>query len=114
MRVAILAVGNSRAVDRAISTPPPSNGCAIQLYLRSRHEIASGVSGVRIFSSEAEGKSLDALLLCRRVMVDPDLNTELPHLKGADFLSSSFVLAVQRVGPSDENAEAGGSICDHR
>ena len=92
--MAILAVGNSRAVERAISIPSPSNGCAIRLYLWSRSEDVIRVSGVRIPSSAAVGMSLDALLLVGRTMVDPDLNTELPHLKGADFLSSSFVLAV--------------------
>ena len=93
-RVAILAVGNSRAVDRAVSIPPPSNGCAIRLYLRSRPVDVIRASGVRIPSSSAGGMLLDALLLFGRAMVDPDLNIELPHLKGADFLSSSFVLTV--------------------
>ena len=37
--------------------------------------------------------SLDALPLFGRAMVDPDLDTELPHLKGG-VLSSSFVLVA--------------------
>ena len=45
-------------------------------------------SGVRIPSLAAEGMSLDALLLPVRAMVDPDLNTEPPHLKGGDFRPS--------------------------
>ena len=111
--MAILVLGNSRAVEWAISTPSPSNGCVRRLYLRSRPEDVTRVSGVRIPSSAAGGMPLDALLLFGRAMVDPDLNTELPHLKGADFLSSSFVLAVQRVVSSDENVKADGSIRAH-
>ena len=84
-RVAILALGNSRASERAISTPSLSQGCAIRLYLGRRREDVIRVSALRISSSAAEGMSLDALLHFGRAMVDPDLDTELPHLKGGDF-----------------------------
>ena len=78
-------LGNSRAVEWAISTPSPSNGCVRRFYLRSRPEDVIRASGVRIPSSSVEGMSLDALLLFGRATVDPDLDTELPHRKGGDF-----------------------------
>ena len=71
------------------------------------------VSGARIPSSAVEGMSLDALPLFGRAMVDPGLDTELSPCQRWGFLSSSLVLAVQRVVSSDEDVEVGGTFRAH-
>ena len=77
-------------------------------------------SGVRIPSLAAEGMSLDALLLPVRAMVDPDLNTEPPHLKGGDFrpsrlysLFDEWIPAMRMWEPTDPSAppyDAGSAL----
>ena len=65
--------------------------------------------------------SLDALLLFGRAMVDPDLGTELPHLKGGDFypprvysLFNEWSQAIRMWKLTDQSAPTydAGSVLD--